>query len=207
MIQPLSQQLNNIVADVHRHALWLNTLSYLENCGAKLLAGCEHPTLVREEMLKHASEEFRHAYYLKSQISKVWPVGIDTYKVSELLGGFAALHYLTKLNVAISRLLKKQGFAGARLRGAAYALVSYAIEVRAEALYPAYQEALLAARSRVSVRSIIIEEAEHLQEMKAAIAEIPGGEALAKQACNIEKSLWNGFEALLFPRDVCVANV
>ena len=52
------------------HAKWLNTLSFLENCGARKIAACEHPTLVKEEMLKHAAEEFRHAHHLKRQIDK-----------------------------------------------------------------------------------------------------------------------------------------
>ncbi|TXI38045.1 MAG: hypothetical protein E6Q59_07030, partial [Nitrosomonas sp.] len=189
----LKSWLNNIITNPLQHARWLNTLSYLENCGAKLLAGCEHPTMVREEMLKHASEEFRHAYYLKNQITKVWPQSIETYQVSELLGGYAALHYLSKLNVRVSKRLKERGYSGPHLRSAAYALVSYAIEVRAESLYPSYQEALMAAHSKVSVRSIIIEEAEHLQEMKAAIALIPDGTSLAKEACTIENSLWKHF--------------
>ncbi len=108
------------------------------------------------------------------------------------------MHYLYKLNTGVSRFLKKRGFAGAGLRGAAYALVSYAIEVRAEVLYPAYQEALLRARSKVSVRSIILEEAEHLEEMTAAIADIPEGTVLATQACAIEHNLWSVLEVHLY---------
>ena len=39
--------LNRIVASNELHAKWLNTLSYLENCGARKIAACEHPTLVK----------------------------------------------------------------------------------------------------------------------------------------------------------------
>ena len=60
-----------IVKDPLLHGLWLNTLSYLENCGARMIAACEHPTLVKEEMLKHAAEEFRHAFYLKKQLARI----------------------------------------------------------------------------------------------------------------------------------------
>lgn len=107
-----------------------------------------------------------------------------------LAGGYHSLHYLTKLNVGVSRLLKAKGYHNGALRAAAYTLVSYAIEVRAEELYPAYQQALLEARSRVSVRNIIIEEAEHLEEMQAAIQQLPNGSMLAQTACDIEKALW-----------------
>ena len=197
-MDPVSEMLQTIVADPFLHAQWLNTLSYLENCGARLMAGCEHPTLVREEMLKHAAEEFRHAYFLKSQIAKVWPEGINTYAVGSLLGGYHSLHYLTKLNVGVSRLLKAKGYHNGALRAAAYTLVSYAIEVRAEELYPAYQQALLEARSRVSVRNIIIEEAEHLEEMQAAIQQLPNGSMLAQTACDIEKALWANLEGKIW---------
>lgn len=67
----LEQLTDVVVADRTLHGRWLNTLSYLENCGARKIASCEHPTKVKEEMLKHASEEFRHAFYLKKQLSRL----------------------------------------------------------------------------------------------------------------------------------------
>jgi hypothetical protein len=52
------------------------------------------------------------------------------------------------------------------LRFAAYLLVTYAIEVRADEFYPIYQDALdNAAGSKVNVKSIILEEEGHLEEM------------------------------------------
>ena len=51
------------------------------------------------------------------------------------------------------------------MRFAAYLLVTYAIEVRADELYPIYQEALDQAGSKVNVKSIILEEEGHLEEM------------------------------------------
>ncbi len=185
--------LSSIIAEPSLHARWLNALSYMENEGARLMAACEHPTLVKEQMLKHAAEEFRHAYYLKNQIGKVWKDGLSGYRVDELFGGYHALHYMKKLNVGVSRLLKRHGYLAAGLRGAAYTLVSYAIEVRAHDVYPEYQEELVRQRSRVSVRNIIIEEAEHLEEMTAALAELDDGEVLSAEACAIERTLWNSF--------------
>ncbi len=193
----MQKTLVSLLADPFMHAKWLNTLSYMENEGAKLMAGCEHPTLVPEQMLKHAAEEFRHAYYLKSQISKVWPDGIADYSVSTLLGGYQSYHYMRRLNARVSRMIKQLGYAGLTLRGTAYALVSYAIEVRAHVLYPAYQDLLLAEKSRVSVRSIILEEAEHLEEMTAAIEELTDGKSLAQKACQIEDELWHSLQRAL----------
>jgi len=62
--------IRKITQDDHTHARWLNTLSMMENTGAKKIKNCEHPVFVNEIILKHAAEEARHAYYLKSQIQK-----------------------------------------------------------------------------------------------------------------------------------------
>src|ERR1700761_5876810 len=106
----LEQLLTTIVASNELHAKWLNTLSFLENCGARKIAACEHPTQVKEEMLKHAAEEFRHAYYLKRQIEKISATGFHDYDIYALLGGTATLHYLAFLDIQASRYLKDIGF-------------------------------------------------------------------------------------------------
>ena len=81
--------IQNIVSDPFLHALWINTLSYLENCGARKIASCEHPTAVKEEMLKHAAEEFRHAFFLKTQLRRVG-FYFNDYSLPHLLGGLAS---------------------------------------------------------------------------------------------------------------------
>src|SRR5437868_5371980 len=96
--------INPIVADPLIHGLWINTLSYLENCGARKIASCEHPTAVKEEMLKHASEEFRHAFYLKTQLARI-DQQYEDYRKESLLGGWAATHYLNALDLQTSRYL------------------------------------------------------------------------------------------------------
>src|SRR3984957_20867942 len=94
----MPQLLALIVACDALHARWINTLSYLENCGARMIAACEHPTLVKEEMLKHAAEEFRHAFYLKKQLARVGE-SYENYQRSHLLGAWSGYHYLNKLNI------------------------------------------------------------------------------------------------------------
>src|SRR5436190_9666392 len=92
-IKPL---LTLIVASGELHGKWLNTLSFMENCGARKIAACEHPTLVKEEMLKHAAEEFRHAHYLKRQIARV-ATPIEDYSSTTILGAMASHQYLSRL--------------------------------------------------------------------------------------------------------------
>jgi bacterioferritin (cytochrome b1) len=186
---PLRQFLTTIVAYHETHAKWLNTLSYLENCGARKIAACEHPTLVKEEMLKHAAEEFRHAHHLKRQIERVSDVTMATYCHSLILGGTSSLHYLTALNIQTSRYLKNVGLSSSEIKAAAYLLVTYAIELRASELYPIYDDVLRKASSRVAVKSILLEEKEHLQEMEEGLRQLPSGFTHAEQICAIEGQL------------------
>jgi hypothetical protein len=185
----IEQLLTTIVASNELHAKWLNTLSFLENCGARKIAACEHPTLVKEEMLKHAAEEFRHAHHLKRQIQRVSSKPMDTYSPFSMLGGVATLHYLTLLDLKASRYLKALGLSKHSIKEAAYLLVTYAIELRAEELYPIYDEVLVKAGSRVAVKSILLEEKEHLDEMKEGLKQLPSGFTHAAHVCAIESNL------------------
>lgn len=191
--------LSQIIQDDNLHAKWLNTLSYLENCGARKIAACEHPTLVKEEMLKHAAEEFRHALHLKRQIRKITDQSFDTYHPSTLLGGAATLHYLDKLDLQICRYLKSQRMTHSSLRETAYLLVTYAIEMRASALYPLYHTFLKQHRSPVTVKSILLEEEEHLHEMKMALERCPKGMEHAAVACDFEQHYFNKWQESLIP--------
>ena len=185
----IEEILTSIVESSNQHAKWLNTISFLENCGARKIAACEHPTLVKEEMLKHAAEEFRHAHHLKRQIEKVSSSPMKTYSLIFMLGGTATLHYLKALDIKASRYLKSLGLAKASIKAVAYLLVTYAIELRAEELYPIYDDVLRKAGSRVAVKSILLEEKEHLDEMKEGLKLIPEGLIHAAHICEIESDL------------------
>lgn len=187
--QPLRDTLNIIVASDELHAKWLNTLSYLENCGARKIAACEHPTLVKKEMLKHAAEEFRHAHHLKRQIEKISQSPMETYSLDLMLGGTSTLHYLSSLDLKASRYLKEQGLKRHEIKEAAYLLVTYVIELRASELYLIYDDILRKAKSAVSVKSILLEEKEHLGEMKAGLNDLPSGFIYANEICKMEGEL------------------
>ena len=117
-------------------------------------------------VLKHAAEEHRHAFYLKKMISRVDQNTCLTYRDEELLGLYGTKHYLHKLDIFTSKYLsKKLNLSGNDLKYMAYLLVTYAIEVRADELYPVYQKVLKKAKSKVSVYTIIKEEEGHLEEM------------------------------------------
>lgn len=187
--ESIREVLGVIVRSDVLHAKWLNTLSYLENCGARKIAACEHPTLVKEEMLKHAAEEFRHAYHLKRQIEKI-AKPIQDYSMICILGGIASWNYLKTLDLQASRYLSKTvGLSKSQVKEASYLLVTYAIELRAGELYHIYDEELRKMRSKVVVKSIVLEEQEHLNEMIEGLHQMPSGFVHAEHVCAFESRL------------------
>ncbi|RBL88735.1 hypothetical protein [Chitinophaga flava] len=191
--------LQHIVGHDHLHAKWLNTLSFMENAGARKISACEHPSLVDFIQLKHAAEEHRHAYYLKKQIAKVSTDTCKTYQLHELLAAQQTRHYLHQLDMQTCRYLKKAfGLEGSQLKHAAYLFVTYAIEVRADELYPVYQQVLDQTGSKVMVRSIIVEEEGHLEEM---IHQLQGFDARweehAQHVRLLEQQLFEGWLAAI----------
>ena len=182
-----------VVKDAGVHARWLNTLSMMENAGAKKIKKCEHPILANEIILKHSAEEARHAYYLKKQIRKIVKDDCPTYEKKYLLAPNQTYYYLHALDIQVCRFLKKNyGYKGDDLKYAAYLLVTYAIEVRADELYPQYQELLTATQSPVNVKSIIAEEINHLKEMTHQLKEFsPHYEALCKTSIEMETKLFD----------------
>jgi bacterioferritin (cytochrome b1) len=187
--------LEQIVEDNAFHAKWLNTLSLMENTGARKISASEHPTKVTLLILKHAAEEARHAYYLKKQISKLNLYGFENYDFKSLIAPLKSYHYLKNLDLEASRYLKNEmGLYGYELNYAAYLLVTYAIEVRADEIYPKYQAALDKVNSKVNVKSIILEEEGHLEEMIVQLKQFNRDwEIHANAICKIEQDLYYGW--------------
>lgn len=188
----LNRTLQKIVSDDVLHAKWLNTLSYMENAGAKKISASEHKEKVNLIILKHAAEEHRHAYYLKKQIGKLSETACATYGNSELLTPNETKYYLQALDIAVCRYLKEKfNLSGYDLKFAAYLFVTYAIEVRADELYPIYQEVLDNVKSKVTVKSIILEEEGHLEEMINQLATFSNDwEKYAQDVIAIENNLF-----------------
>jgi len=195
----LDSILKKIVTDNVLHAKWLNTLSYMENAGAKKISASEHKENVNLIILKHAAEEHRHAYYLKKQIAKVDDALCKTYTNAELLSPNNTKYYLHALDIAVCRYLKAEfNLSGYELKFAAYLFVTYAIEVRADELYPVYQEVLDEAKSKVNVKSIILEEEGHLEEMINQLVSFSDDwEKHAAEVIKIEQSLFDSWVGAL----------
>jgi uncharacterized ubiquitin-like protein YukD len=189
----LTSILENIVNNNQLHSKWLNTLSYMENAGARKISASEHKEDVTLLILKHAAEEHRHAYYLKKQLVKIDEQTCKTYTNSELLAPNYTKYYLNTLDVYVCRYLKQHfNLSGYDLKFAAYLFVTYAIEVRADELYPIYQQVLTAKQSKVNVKSIILEEEGHLEEMLNQLKEFsPDWQKHAQEIVKIEQQMFN----------------
>src|ERR1035437_8167932 len=165
--EQLRRIVSKIIPDNDLHVKWLNSLSMMENTGARKISKYEDPVHTNIIVLKHAAEEARHAYYLKKQISKLAKDSCPDYSYPYLLAPIESYHYLQQLDVEACRYIKnKLNLEGRALKHGAYLLVTYAIEVRADMLYGIYQEALTKHKSKVNVKSIITEEEGHLAEMR-----------------------------------------
>ena len=193
--EQLQQLLDIIVPDDGMHGKWLNSLSMMENTGARKISKFEDPIHVTEMILKHAAEEARHAWYLKKQISKLPDITCPDYSYPYLLAPIESHHYLNMLDVDACRYLKKElRLEGRALKHGAYLLVTYAIEVRADMLYGIYQDALTKYGSKVNVKSIILEEEGHLAEMERMLQEFSRDwETLAKDICAVEDRLFGAW--------------
>jgi hypothetical protein len=195
----LNTLLPAIIANNETHARWLNTLSLMENTGARKISASEDPLTVTYIILKHAAEEHRHAFYLKKQIEKTGADQCPTYAPEYLLAPGFSKYYLNQLDIDVCRYLKRElGLTGKHLRFAAYLLVTYAIEVRADELYPVYQDVLDNSGSKINVKSIILEEEGHLEEMISQLKKFsPDWELHAQKAVGLETQLFtNWVEAL-----------
>jgi len=83
------------------------------------------------------------------------------------------------------------GLDGRALKHGAYLLVTYSIEVRADMIYGIYQHALTKHASKVTVKSIILEEEGHLAEMQRMLEGFhPDWEKLAADICAVENRLF-----------------
>ena len=193
MVMKLKNIIERIVGNDLLHLKFLNTLSFMENCGARKISSFEDPWTVNTMVLKHAAEEHRHAYYLKKQLTKIVPGTAISFRPTHLIAPLESRFYLNRLDVLTSRYLKNELMVRGRdLAYAAYLFVTYAIELRADSLYPLYQQALTQAASRVTVKSIMLEEAGHLQEMLAQLSAFsPDWSTHAARIVAIENELFD----------------
>lgn len=187
----LRKVLDLVGKDRMMRAKLLNTLSYMEHIGATKIARSQSGASADFMTLKHAAEEARHAFFLKKLCFKIDAASFPDYSFSNLMAPINTRQYLYRLDLEVARMVKAAGLVGESLRKLAYLLVTFAIEVRADALYPIYESYLEKYPERISVSSIIAEEEGHLAEMTTELAKYPANlQALQEKAIAFENSLF-----------------
>jgi len=195
----LGRTLAAIVSSPALHARFLNSLSRLEYIGVRKMLKARRAQDLDARGLQHVLEETVHATRLKKFAITAAPAGVcvDTFAAEHTLAGDEAEGYFQTVDRAGEEAL------GRADSEASYALTSAAIEIRARTFYPAYQEVLQAAGSRISVASILTDEEAHLQEMQQRLAsDLPDWQSRLERVMRVEE---RAFEALLDALDAVVA--
>ena len=118
--------LRQIVADRELHALWLNSLSYLEYRGFRKIARSQRSGDVTLDVLMHAMEEVRHAIVFKRQALRVGGESFRAYTEETMLAGPAVKKYFDDLDAAVAHQLGDVN--RDELARAAYCVITWLIE-------------------------------------------------------------------------------
>jgi hypothetical protein len=179
------QLLDCVLADRRLHARFLNTLSLLEHMGSHKIMSTQHSTQIDEFTLRHVAEEAHHAFFMKRQAEKVGERACD-YSDAELLAPATARMYFQRLEAGLVRRL-----ADLRNRRAAYLYMSMIVEFRALWFYQMYQQCLRRHDIDVSLKRILGEEQNHLEEMAQRLsAECALDSAVVRDALQLERTLY-----------------
>ncbi|MGV3667701.1 MAG: rubrerythrin [Leptospira bouyouniensis] len=159
--------LKAIVGNQTNHALWLNTLSLLEHIGSRKILLTQSNEETSEMILRHATEEARHALFFKKAARTIQPEFRSGYQNSSLVRGTAARIYFAKLDALVRKNLRSAFPDEKTFTYLAYLYTTTVIEKRAMVVYNAYDEILDASGSPIRLTNLILEEEGHLSEMSA----------------------------------------
>lgn len=181
-----------IIRNKKLHACFLNTLSLMELLGAHKLSRLVPFLGHKTSFLEHVSEEFRHAYFLRTLAQKIGEDAINSYDALHVIALHKSRTYINHMHRHVCLLLKQEALNDPALfKWRVYLLSTLAIETRALPFYEAYQNELNIAGLRISVKSVIAEEANHLAEIKKLIESDPPLGSLIEPSLTVEKRLFN----------------
>jgi len=162
--------LDRIIERPADHARLLNTFSRMEYVGVRKMVKSRRSEHLDLDGLQHMLDETIHALRLKKAavaLAGERRAAVGTFSAHDTLAGDAGEDYLQAVDRAAETTLSDLG-EGVRAE-VNYLLSSAAIEVRAEAFYPLYEERLRAHGVPVSVAAILRDEDRHLAEMTARL--------------------------------------
>ena len=186
--------LDKIVCDPKLHASWLESLSYLENCGAHKLMHYQDPESVDLLLLQHTAEETRHAFFFKAKAQRVDSL---SSKRGKLLNR-RTKRYLDLLELRIAREYRPKN---PEIKRICYLLTSLVIEERATQLYTLYNEVLKKNNAIFNLDSILREEESHLRlmqnEVNTCIPAKQGLDSIREFEAHLFEEVLQGVEAYL----------
>lgn len=186
--------LDRIIARPTDHARLLNTFSRMEYVGVRKMLKSRRSEHLDLDGLQHMLDETIHALRLKKAALSLSADrrAVDTYAAGDTLAGDAGEAYLQAVDHAAEATLAD--LSEAARAEVNYLLSSAAIEVRAEAFYPLYEERLRAHGVPVSVAAILRDEDRHLAEMATRLDQtLPGWRPRLEAVLDAEASYFSTF--------------
>jgi hypothetical protein len=193
LVDGVRAHLAAFAADPAMHARFLNMLSLLEHIGSRKIMTCRAMRAPGLELLKHLTEESRHAFFFKRAADGIAGRALD-YSPADTIAPASAKFYMGRLDAEITGVL---GEAAAELP---YLYMSLIVELRATWLYRLYQDVLASQKSTLSLKGVLAEEQSHLEEMLACLhANDPETPARITRFCAFEevrfRCLWSAVES------------
>jgi DNA-binding MarR family transcriptional regulator len=186
--------LDRIIARPADHARLINTFSRMEYVGVRKMLKSRRSEHLDLDGLQHMLDETIHALRLKKAALALAADkrAVDTYAPSDTLAGDAGEAYLQAVDRAAETTLSD--LSDEQRAKVNYLLSSAAIEVRAEAFYPLYEERLRAHGVPVSVAAILRDEDRHLAEMAARLdGSLPGWRPRLEAVLDTEARCFDAF--------------
>lgn len=191
--------LERILDRPREHARLINTFARMEYVGVRKILKSRRSEALDLDGLQHILDETVHALRLKKAALAVAascgdPVGVDTFSPADTLAGDAGEGYLQAVDRAAEIALADVP-AETRVE-INYVLSSAAIEVRAQAFYPLYEDCLRARGVPFSVAMIMKDEDRHLAEMGDQLsARLPDWRPRLERVLAEERGIFDRFMA------------
>lgn len=161
--------LEGIIEKPRIHALFLNTISLMEHLGSRKILLTQSNDHTTEFILRHASEEARHALFFKKKIDCILPNLNLGYSPHELLAGLSARIYFQKLDATVRKSIRSMNLSNSNRSYLNYLYTTTVIEIRATNLYKIYNHLLIPRNFGFHLNGLLAEEEGHLAEMEAEI--------------------------------------
>jgi hypothetical protein len=187
LVEPVRCRMERLCAEPREHSRFLNMLSLMEHIGSRKIITSQTGGPLGCEVLKHLSEEARHAYFFKRQAERIAGRTLD-YSERDTLAPTSARMYFGRLDAGVSRALGRGGAVELP-----YLYVSMIIELRAIWAYRLYHDVLMGSDTGISLKSVLAEEELHLPQMAERIEAL--GETVAERLpafTRLEDGLFRG---------------